>query len=357
MEANRVSQKQLSNLTGYTEKQVSLILNDKSPVTTRFAQAIEKAVDGIKSEFILEYYRNYQEQLKRDKEYLDGNKYQQISKEFDFKKIFKMISADPVEQTQRILEALEINSLVDMPHIIKNQPIYNSAVFSKDASKLTTFDNKLLTIWAKLAMKQIMIGEARKKFVGRNDAISILKENKELLNVTDSFDLITNVKYICDLCGVHVGFSKTAPTTYVRGMSFSLDGQLFIILTDRFKKIEYVVFAFVHEMFHIINGDIGVDSETVRIMDELPNAEDFANVCAKNYLIPDEYYKLIEQKEKYGFSDIFRVAQLSHCSVGLVVSRLQHDKSDYTANWNLLNSFKIDSDIFGNKKITNPIED
>lgn len=347
--ANNVSQRQLAVLTGYTEKQISLILNDKAPVTERFANEMSNAIKGIKADFILKYYNSYQEQLKRDKEFLDNNRYSAVSKQFNFKKVFKHITKDPVEQTQYIQEAFKIDNLNQLPNVLDNRHLYTIAAFSKDTAKLNDKDNDIVTIWTKIVMDQILINKDKKKFVGGEKARSILIENKELLNVTDSNDLIMNIEYICDLCGIHVGFSKSAPTTYIKGLCFSMDGQLFIVLTDRYKKIESVVFAFVHEITHIIRGDVNIESDVIRYIDDSEELEQEVDEEAFEFLIPQDIYKAYwRNKNQLTATDIFNIAKESRCSIGLVVSKIQHDTKDYACNWQKLSPFKIEQDMFGN---------
>lgn len=342
---NNVSQKELAELTGYTEKQVSLVLNGKLKVSERFAHALSVAIKGLKEDFILRYEDAYQNQLLNDEAFLNINNYKELSKKYYFSKIFKNITQDPVEQVNLVLEAFNLDNLKFLNNILPS--FKNNCLFSKDISK-TDYDSEVISVWTKIAMKELTIGEEPKKFVGKDVAKKILKENKELLNVSDSNDLITNLKYIADLCGIHLGFSKSAPATYIRGLTFACDNQLFIILTDRFKKIEYVVFAFVHEMYHIINGDIDSLSTRIRVSSEINDAEDIANLNTRNFLVPDNIFNNIKDKKNTTLSEIFSIAQDSRASNGLVVARLHDETKDYTKFWQLLNNFKIDFDMFGN---------
>ena len=348
MSANKVSQKQLSDLTGYSEKQISLMLNDKTNITPKFAHALAESIGGIKENFILDYAKRYQEQLENDKVFLIENDYFHISKEYYFNKIFKKITSDPVDQTNRILEAFQMDNLKDLKQHIDYNLFQKNVLFSKDISRIKEKDDAIVTIWTKIVMEQMLIGEESKTFVGAEKAKRILNNNKELLNASNSEDIMTNIKYICDLCGIHVGFSKSAPTTYIRGLTFSMKEQLFIVLTDRYKNIEHVVFAFIHEMFHVINGDITVEAETIRVEYE-ENTENEINInnCARSFLISDNEYNRMVQKQNITLSDIFEIARKSRCSVGLVVSLLHHETKEYAKFWNYLNKFKIQYDIFG----------
>ena len=193
-----------------------------------------------------------------------------------------------------------------------------------------------------------MIGAEPKSFAGIKRVKEVLFENKELLNVTNSDDLINNITYICDECGIHVGFSKSAPTTYVKGLSFSMKGQLFIVLTDRFKKIEYIVFAFIHEIGHILKGDITPNSDCVRFIGDIIENEDDIDSFASNFLIPIDNYKFIKDIYNPTFSELFKISKESKCTVGMVVAKIHHDTRDYTKFWQYLNDFKIKNDMFGN---------
>lgn len=343
--ANNVSQKELAELTGYTEKQVSLVLNGKLKVSDRFAHALSVAIKGLKEDFILRYEEAYQKQLLNDQVFLNANNYKELSKKYYFSKIFRNITQDPVEQVSLILEAFNLDNLKFLNEVLPS--VKNNCLFSKDISK-TNYDSEVISVWTKIAMKQLTIGEDAKRFIGKEATRKILEENKELLNVSNSSDLVTNLEYIADLCGIHLGFSKSAPTTYIKGLTFACDDQLFIILTDRFKKVEYVVYAFLHEMFHIINGDITPFSSTIRVSDESNDVEDKANIDATNFLIPADIFNKIKDKNNASLTDIFNIAQESKSSNGLVVARLHNETKDYTKFWQLLNNFKIEYDMFGN---------
>lgn len=348
MAANNVSQRKLCEITGYQEKQISLILNDKTSITPKFAKAFSNAIPGVSEDFILDYYSAYKKQCESDKEFLEKNNYKENAKKYSFSKVFKRIDSDPVIQVDRVNEAFGIDNLNDLDIRMANDQLFNEVSFSKDVSKLNDTDNKVVTIWTKVAMKQMMVGEEKREFVGVNEAKRIIKENKELLNVTDSSDLIANIEYICNECGIHIGFSKSVPTTYIRGLSFSIDGQLFIILTDRFKRVEYVVFAFVHEMEHIFNGDITIEKECIRYEDDRVNLEEKADECARDFLIGPECYSLIKDINNPRLSEIYNVANKARCSIGTVIARIHHDTKNYQQYWQYLNSFEIEMDMFGN---------
>lgn len=348
LKANNISQKDLSIASGYTEKQVSLIMNDEVEVSPRFARAISSCVPGLEADFIIRYAKRYKEQLERDKEFLEKNNFKELSRELCFHKVFKHISSDPVEQTQIILSSYNLSTLYDVwDYLKKDQSM--EVVYSKDQSKLEDKDNIAVKLWTKAVMNQLIALEDDRQFVGREKTKNILCNNKDLFAVSNSEDLILNIEYICKKCGIHVAFSHTAPTTYIRGLSFSLNGQIFIVLTDRFKRVENVIFAFIHEMVHIINGDINVEKETIRFIDLDELNEKSVDEAAADYLIPTNIYKkYIGCNRVPSITDLINVSKESNSTIGLVVSRYHYESKDYTKFWQYLNEFKIKNDVFGN---------
>ena len=349
LKANNISQKELAKASGYTEKQISLIMNDEVEVSPRFAHAISICIPGLEEDYIMRYATRYKEQLKEDKVFLEKNDYKKFSKEMSFNKVFKHISDDPVEQIDILLSSYNLSTLHEVWHYLLTTNQKLNIVYSKDQSKLSEKDNIVIKLWSKAIMNQIIMLDDNRCFVGRERAKQILIKNKDLLTVSNSEDLITNIEYICEQCGIHVAFSHTAPTTYVRGLSFSMNGQMFIVLTDRFKRVENVVFAFVHEMIHIIRGDLDDQHEAIRFIDLDESNERDVDDEAAEFLIPKRIYvKYIKDNEEPTISDLINVSKESNTTIGLVVSKYHHDSHEYTRYWQYLNNFKIEIDIFGN---------
>ena len=72
-----------------------------------------------------------------------------------------------------------------------------------------------------------------------------------------------------------------------------MNGQIFIVLNDRFKKIENVVFAFVHKMTHIVRGDIDDKHDTIRFIEFTESNENDVDEESSEFLIPKKYMQNI----------------------------------------------------------------
>ena len=346
LKANNISQYDLHLASGYSEKQISLIMHDKAPVTRKFAHALSECIPGLDEEYVLNYANKYQEQLKKDSEFLEKNNYSKNAKQLCLSQAFKNITSDPVEQTSILLEAYEKDNLSEVVPAVNQQMNSGVAVaYSKDQSKVTDTDNVVVTIWTKIIMNQLNLFESKRQFAGVDKVRKILEDNKDLLSVTKSEDLIQNIEYICKECGIHVAFCHAAPTSYIRGLTFSSNGQIYIVLTDRFKKIEYVVFAFVHEMMHILNGDISVDNDAIKVVDL--EEEHGIDLLASNYLINEDVYNKILKDKDVEVEDLFKVAKESSVGIGIVVSKYHYETKEYQKFWQYLNSFTIKNDLFG----------
>ena len=142
---------------------------------------------------------------------MKNNNYKEVAKKLKFSHVFKHITSDPVEQTKIMLAAYSCSNLNLIPEHIKTSNNNCQLIFSKDQSKIGDTDNLVVDIWTKAVMNQILLLEAKKNFVGKETVKNILYVNKDLLSTTNSSELISNIRYICDECGIHVAFTHAAP--------------------------------------------------------------------------------------------------------------------------------------------------
>ena len=89
-------------------------------------------------------------------------------------------------------------------------------------------------------------------------------------------------------------------------------------------------------------------NNNLQVTDEDDNVEDKANRDARDFLIDEESFSLIEDINNPTLSEIYLVSESARCSVGVVVARIHYDTKDYTKHWQFLNKFEIDVDMFGN---------
>jgi plasmid maintenance system antidote protein VapI len=330
---NEVTQTQLAELTGYSEKQVSLILNDKSPVTKSFAEALETELPGTSSAFWLRYAGKFQAQESRETAELNGVDYKAWDRKYYLSKLFrKQPSIGKLDQIKLIKDATGVKNLEDD---LPCRFVYGSNVaFLRNESKCGESNREYLDLWFSLVvyLDSLNLNREKQTFKGKEALASLLKEHKALWETANSEQLIANVAYFASQVGIHVIFCDSAPTTYVRGAAFPYEGEICLVLTNRFKSIEYVIFAFVHELMHIINGDVSLDKKDANLLDEGSIDEAATSGEAKNYFVSPGRYQALESlcdgnmPSPEGREMLFALAKEEKTTPGMLVTFLQHDK-------------------------------
>lgn len=342
--ANEVSQTRLAELTGYSEKQISLILSDRKPVTERFADALETALPGSKKGFWLRYYENYEKQHAEDEKLLHELHYDEWAQKCSFKKLFAhddLSKLDQIKEVQRLIGSSNI-SAVD-----SYQFAYSHGVsFLREDKRYGAANQTLLNLWLGLASSSAQLENESLDFVGKSALMQKLYSSKKLFMVSDSKKLIQCIQFFAADCGIKVIFTDSAPTTYVRGATFSDNGMIYILLTSRYKTVEFTLFAFVHELFHIINEDITPSGRKALLAEEDQGHEDNISLMAKRFFIEEKSYRELLsgiQEKIYGASDIFRFAQQNETTPGMIVTFLQRDTQDYSTYRQYLHRFTLDA--------------
>ena len=90
LEAREISQRELSQRIGVSEKHISNLLNGKSALTAPMALKLEKLMPDVDAGYWLNYEAKYQEYLARikEQEWLEGLNLKEIAERFHFKEVF-----------------------------------------------------------------------------------------------------------------------------------------------------------------------------------------------------------------------------------------------------------------------------
>jgi len=330
---NGVTQTQLSEMIGYSEKQVSLILNDKSPITKAFANALEIKLPGTSSSFWLRYADKYAEQEAGDAEELKRENFRAWEKRFFLSKLFKKHpEISKLEQIETIKQATGVQNFDDV--LVHRYVFAQNIAFLRDESKCGQMNRDFLDIWFNLIVYfDALEGNNEKQcFKGKENLRDLLLNHKGLWKTTNSEQLVANVKFFGKLAGIHVIFCDSAPTAYVRGAAFPREGEIVVVLTNRFKTIEYVVFAFIHELVHILNGDVSTETNKADLIDENSIDESATSGAAKDYFIkPEIYHEFFPYCDGTNIAPkgkelLITASKEQNVSLGMLVTFLQHDK-------------------------------
>jgi len=340
--ANGVSQIRLANLTGYSEKQISLILSDHRPVTDKFAEALEQAVPGTKKSFWLNYYQKYQKQVEEDDKILNALHYEDWAKKCSFDKLFahaECSKLDRLDEVQHLIGSTSLNA-VDSYNFAYQSPVS----FLREDTRRGAANQTLLNLWLGLTLASNTLEGESFNFIGSDALKEKLTYYKKMFMISDPHRLVQCIQFFAAECGIKVIFTDSAPTTYVRGAAFSDNGTICVLLTSRYKTVEYTLFAFVHELFHIISRDVSPDGRQAVISEQETDHEDKVSSAAKEFFVnKKDYEDLLSgiKTKDYGVSDIFRLAQMNDTTPGMIVTFLQRDTGDYSTYRQFLHSFSL----------------
>ena len=119
----------------------------------------------------------------------------------------------------------------------------------------------------------------------------------------------------------------------INGATKRVDGKIMLLVNDRRHYADTFWFTLFHEIGHIMNGDLGISFES--------EAEDEANLYAKNALIPqDKYEAFIFDHRYFDEETIRKFAEEIDRDPGIVVGRLQNDKLLGYTNTDLSNKLR-----------------
>lgn len=321
LDENNITQKDLCNRIGMSEKHISNLLNGKNNVTPDFAVKLEKILTDIPASYWINYENKYQEYITKleEENKLNNSDLKNIAQRFKFKEVFKGLDLNLIEQSIQMLKILKISDFANFENAYANMQID----FMEDGG-----DREAIIVWLKLCESEIEMQN--------NDLSSIKYTTKELeknlylfkqisLN-NDVESSLNSCRKLCNKLGIYLVICDAISNSKVRGALTTYDENPAIFLSGRFKSHDHVWFAFIHEIGHLIKHynkkDIIISFEDSE--NSTNNKEKEANEYARDFFInPIQYKEFI--KENITSESIRRFANEQKVLPGIVVARLQHD--------------------------------
>ena len=324
---NKVSINDVAKLAGVSYRTIYRVLNDETKISEEVAEAFEKVIPGLKAKSILVYDAKYQYDIKaRQKE--NGMK--------DAKKKIKFFS----------LERLYPEHKLDIKYLLmKGESIFGKENFSNLKLQM----NRELTIafskanGAKKSESVKRIMASLKEYNDKNDVLS-LNENaiesltkekiKETIFAQNFVEMSSKMKDLCTECGINFYWRNSIPSSRIMGASLKdEEGHVYLLMSILFNNLERFALTFIHEMMHIINGDLNV----LTFVDE--NDEKKIEKETIEFLIGDKYKDLNE------IDDIYNVSKDTRTPVGIVAEIYRCKNNvfrNYEINHKLIRRIKQD---------------
>ena len=319
MDARGLTQKKLAEITESSERHISNLINGKIRLTEDFALKLEDVFLDVKAEFWANLETAYRLYLLRNEE-TEIKNLKSIAKEFSFNYIFKGMKLSLNEQAVRMLELLQLDSFEEVDSKL-NQLQYS---FMEEGG-----DKKAIYLWLKLCEEELEIQndfELLKSF-SIDNLVNGLDNFKKLMYTQDYGLACNNMRRFSNNLGIAFVILDATPNSKIRGATKSISNRPVIFLSTRYKRLDTFFFAFMHEVAHILQGDI---TENKYIISLESDEELYANSFARNYFIdPNLYNEFIKKhpiQDLLCERDIISFSKLHKIIPDILLGYLEHDK-------------------------------
>ncbi|MDJ1650243.1 MULTISPECIES: HigA family addiction module antitoxin [Gordonibacter] len=315
-----MTQKEVAQRIGVSEKHLSNMLNGKTRLTEDMALKLEKVMPDVPASFWLNYEVKYQEYLAREKEKydLEGIDLKAISEKFHFKEVFKRTKKPLVEQAIDMLKLLGVTSFerykaalpLGMEFMQDGGEDEASVVWIKQCEQAVEEQNKQLD-------DVPFDPQALEESFGRLKNIALNP------NVDDS---IKSCRKYLNRHGVYLVVVAAIANSKIRGALTTFKGHPAIYISKRFKTHDHVWFTIVHEIGHLL---LHYDPSHILVSDEELSSEAHkdreANVFARKFFVNEYDYNSFKNSKNFTAQAISEFAREQGVHPGIIVGFLQHD--------------------------------
>lgn len=317
-----ITQKDLSAKTGISEKHISNVLNGNSRLTEEFALKLEKVMPSMPSSYWLNYESKYREYIARQNEIYNLEKIDldKIARRYRFKEVFKGLNLTLVEQAIEMLKKLKISDFSNFDAAYQNM----KAEFMEDGG-----DKEAIAVWMNLCEEEIEIqnDELPDTLFSRIKLKDNLSKFKDIANNDNLEASLKSCRKLCNSLGIYLVICDAITGCKVRGALTTYKGIPAIYISGRYKKHDFVWFAFIHEIAHLMlhyrKNDTFISYEDD--VKDTRSKEEEANAFARDFFIDPTEYKKFTAKGSFAKAAVQNFAAQQRVTVAIVVGRLQHD--------------------------------
>lgn len=344
LEALGIPQADLARRTGLSTKHINQIVQGSAVLTPETALLLERAV-GIPASLWNQMEAAWRTHVSRieSREALSGHL--EWLKHFSLGELVKRGILPTRECTVDNLERLLTFFGVADPKVAEN--VWRSYRTAFRRSTVLKPDDYATAVW----MRQAEL-KARTLDCAPYDRTLLLDLLPKLraLTVEEPAIWLSEIPRLCAQAGVAVVFVPAPPNSRVSGVTRWLTPEkVGVALSDRFKKDDHFWFTLFHELGHVLlhGKRLTFIDNTRRDDDATPEgdrSEAEADAFAADTLIPPEHtaaYRRLAQHPT-PFTKIQSFARQASIAPGIVVGRLQHDRSlDWTHGNKLKRTIEI----------------
>jgi HTH-type transcriptional regulator/antitoxin HigA len=321
-----LSQVELAQRTGLSEKHISQIINGADPISPETSIKLERAI-GVPASFWNNLQRDYGLNLARIES--EQKLETEINEAKNFKCYAELVKLGCIEaatdwkvKAENLLKFFAVDSLL---YIQKTE-----AVAFRQASG--HFDEYSLAAWLRcgeIEAKKIEVQKFDKKKIKE-----LIPEFRKLTTHPAGFG--TKLKELCASAGIAVVYTPYLSNTKVNGSSRWVGDKPVIQLNTRGAYSDIFWFTFFHELGHILLH--GVKERFVDYQKkEKDSKEKEADIFAANSLIPPSEYKDLLAIRPLNRLTVGSFARASGIHISIVLGRLAHEGK---AKWNQIGNFR-----------------
>ena len=321
IEDRGISRKELALRTAFTEKHISKVLNGKSPISSKFALALETAL-AIDAVFWLNLQANYDIEL-ASLEQPETVRDEEIDVLQDLNPIIIFWQNKEVlnKSNDKRHKVLQLRSILGVKNLTVIPNLQIAAAFRASNSK--PMNPYVMFAWVKLC--EMTVAKLR---VMKTLDIELLKSSITKMKQLMFAEACVMQKQLTSIlmdCGIKFSIVPNFPGAPVQGfIEKNASNEMVLCMTIRQKFADVFWFSFFHEIGHIMRGDVStcfIDYSNVS--DE---KEKLADEFAKNVLIPQDSYNDFLLEKKITLQSIKNFAQTIGVPPYIVIGRLQKEK-------------------------------
>lgn len=324
LEERSITQTELAARTGVSPAYVSKVISGQKAISSKFAMALEYALDVPKS-FWLNLQANY------DSELLEFNETNTITD--DEKKSCGPLSEviSYFKKNGRIPDGankddviLLLRKILCVSNLTNLKGLVVSGAFR--VSTKDKVDPIVMGAWLQLC--QIIgaqIPAPATKF-DEQKTEALVRDLKQIMQDDDA-DLLRDLEHAMSRYGIKFAVIPNFRGAPVHGyISRNKNGEYQMVLTIRRAYADIFWFSLFHELGHIVNGDISKPSNFIDSLEGTdPAMEHAADTFARDSLLnPDSYAKFV-QRGDYSIRAIAEYADTQNVRPYVVIGRLQKE--------------------------------
>ena len=318
LEERNMSQRELAERTGHSQKLISQIIHGKAPLLPETALELERVLE-IPAHFWNNRERTYRDFLARREEEAELESQTGWLENFPLAEMIRYgwmdKLSDPVDQLREVLSFFGIASPAQW------QPVWQKRRVNYRQSTAFEIDDYALAAWLRQGERRA--GQMHTAPYDRKDFRAALDDIRALTRQPlETF--VKRLQEICASCGVAVTYVRQLDRTRVSGATRWLGPDKALIqLSLRYKKDDHFWFSFFHEAAHVL-----LHQKTPIFLDEGEGEgelEEEANEFATKKLVDQkELRDRFEGRSHISKAEVKEFARQQDVAPGIVVGQLHH---------------------------------